>query len=323
MVLYSMLIISYLLGSLSFAIIVSKIMKMDDPRNYGSHNAGATNVMRSGNKKAALFTLLGDLFKGLLVVLIARFITRGIDGGDAIVGICGVMAVIGHIYPIFFKFKGGKGVATAIGVILGFSPLLALLLALTWIIVFKVSKVSSLAAILATLLSPLYAYILMGNSSYFGATTIIAFFVVYKHKDNIIRLIRGTETNFKRNSTQQDDASQETDIKQEVTSEDTSQVKTHTHKEIEHDGIKKPNYYTVLGVARSASQDEILVAYHQLTRQGRQSLESEESDDHSIRTTEYSLELIQEAFATLNDPLQREIYDKGLNTHFGESLSND
>ena len=101
-----MLLVAYLLGSLSFAIIVSKFMKMEDPRNYGSNNAGATNVMRSGNKKAAVFTLLGDFLKGLIVVLIARFLMRGIDGGDAIVGICGVLAVIGHIFPIFFKFKG-------------------------------------------------------------------------------------------------------------------------------------------------------------------------------------------------------------------------
>lgn len=204
MILYLMLIASYLAGSLSFAIIISRLMKMDDPRNYGSYNAGATNIMRSGNKKAAVLTLGGDLLKGLIVILIARIVTRGIDGGDAIVGICGVMAVIGHIYPIFFRFKGGRGVATAIGVILGFSPLLALIIAATWLLVFKLYKISSLAAIVAALISPIYAYILMGNSSYFGATTIIAFFVVYKHKDNIIRLIRGTERKFKENKSNQD-----------------------------------------------------------------------------------------------------------------------
>ena len=198
--LYSMLIGSYLLGSLSFAIIVSKFMKMDDPRSYGSNNAGATNVMRSGNKKAAALTLLGDLLKGLLVVVGARIILGGQTGADAIIGFCGVMVVIGHIYPIFFKFKGGKGVATAIGVLLGFNPLLALLLLVTWFAVFKLSKISSLAAIVATLASPLYAYILMGNSSYFGATVMVAFFVVYKHKSNIIRLLSGKEHSFKKNS---------------------------------------------------------------------------------------------------------------------------
>ena len=193
-----MLLASYLVGSLSFAIIVSKFMKMDDPRNYGSNNAGATNVMRSGNKKAAAFTLLGDFLKGLIVVLIARFLMRGIDGGDAIVGICGVLVVIGHIFPIFFKFKGGKGVATAIGVLLGFNPILALLVVVSWFVVFKITRVSSLSAILATLLSPLYAYVLFQNTSYFGATLMIAVIVIFKHQSNIVRLIKGEEASFKR-----------------------------------------------------------------------------------------------------------------------------
>lgn len=193
-----MLLVAYLLGSLSFAIIVSKFMKMDDPRNYGSNNAGATNVMRSGNKKAAAFTLLGDLLKGLIFVLVARFLMRGIDGGDAIVGICGVLAVIGHIFPIFFKFKGGKGVATAIGVLLGFSPILALLVVVSWFVVFKFTRVSSLSAILATFLSPLYAYVLFQNTSYFGATLMIAVIVIFKHQSNIVRLIKGEEASFKR-----------------------------------------------------------------------------------------------------------------------------
>lgn len=207
--LYSMLLVAYLLGSLSFAIIVSKCMKMDDPRSYGSQNAGATNVMRSGNKKAAVLTLVGDLLKGLLVVLIARYIMRGISGGDAIVGICGVLVVIGHIYPIFFKFKGGKGVATAIGVLLGFNIWLAVLLLLTWFVVFKLTKISSLSAIIATLMSPIYAYMVAntgyfnissGNGSFFGATSIVAFFVIFKHKENIVRLLRGKEHTFKKDS---------------------------------------------------------------------------------------------------------------------------
>lgn len=203
--LYSMLVVAYLVGSLSFAIIVSKCMKIDDPRSYGSNNAGATNVMRSGNKKAAVLTLLGDLIKGLVVVLFARYFMRGIDGGEAIVGICGMLVVFGHIFPIFFKFKGGKGVATAIGVMLGFSPLLALLLIITWFVVFKASRVSSLAAVIATLLSPLYAYILFGNTAYFGATLMIAVLVVLKHRTNIIRLLKGDEHSFKKNSAANDD----------------------------------------------------------------------------------------------------------------------
>lgn len=199
---YYMLLVSYLLGSLSFAIIVSKLMRMDDPRSYGSQNAGATNVMRSGNKKAAIFTLFGDLLKGLAVVLIAKYLTAGITGGDALVGICGVLAVVGHVLPIFFKFKGGKGVATAIGVLLGFNPWLALMLVVTWAIVFKLFKLSGLAAIIATAFAPLYAYILMGNDAYFGATLFISFIVIYKHKDNIIRMVKGEELGFKKDSTE-------------------------------------------------------------------------------------------------------------------------
>lgn len=202
--LYLILVVAYLFGSLSFAIIISKFMKMEDPRSYGSNNAGATNVMRSGNKKAAAFTLLGDLLKGLLVVLIARYLMHGIDGGEAIVGICGVLVVIGHIYPIFFKFKGGKGVATAIGALLGFSPILALLLVVSWFVVFKVSRVSSLAAILATMLSPIYAYIIFGNTSYFGATLMIAVLVIFKHRSNIVRLLKGEEHSFKKNNANSD-----------------------------------------------------------------------------------------------------------------------
>ena len=198
--LYIMLICAYLLGSLSFAIIVSKSMKMDDPRNYGSQNAGATNVMRSGNKKAAVFTLLGDLLKGLIVVLIASYVMHGIDGGEAIVGICGVLAVIGHIYPIFFKFKGGKGVATALGVLLGFNPWLALLVIVTWFVVFKLTKISALAAVIGCALAPLYAYVLFGNTSYFGATLIIAVFVIFKHRSNIMRMVKGQEHSFKKES---------------------------------------------------------------------------------------------------------------------------
>ena len=195
---YVALVLAYCLGSLSFAILVSKYMKMDDPRSYGSKNAGATNVMRSGNKKAAALTLLGDLLKGTIVVWVAKLVFHGYESGETIVGLCGVLVVLGHIYPVFFKFKGGKGVATAIGVMLGFNFILAIALALTWFIIFKLSKISSLAALIATALSPVYAYFLMGNSAYFGATLVISFFVLYKHKENIIRLISGEEHKFKK-----------------------------------------------------------------------------------------------------------------------------
>ena len=292
MMLYSMLIIAYLLGSLSFAIIVSKFMKLDDPRSYGSQNAGATNVMRSGNKKAAIFTLLGDLIKGLLVVLIARFITRGIDGGDAIVGLCGVMAVIGHIYPIFFKFKGGKGVATAIGVMLGLNPYLAMLLVVTWIIVFKLSRVSSLSAIVATMMSPLYAYILMGNSSYFGATTIVAFFVIYKHKDNIIRLIKGTEGSFKQKKPSEDHI------------DDVVHIAAVTEGIVEHhvDDEIRPDYYKILGISKFANEDEIAIAYYNRV--------AKKTSEDNIDEVIYTPTQIEEAYAILHDPQKRKAYDE-------------
>ncbi|MBY0378826.1 MAG: glycerol-3-phosphate 1-O-acyltransferase PlsY [Burkholderiales bacterium] len=193
---YLFLIGSYLIGSLSFAVIISKFYKINDPRTYGSKNAGATNVMRSGNKKAAILTLLGDLLKGVIVVWIAKYYFALIDGGEAVVALCGILAVIGHIYPIFFKFKGGKGVATAIGVILGFNPILAVLLFITWLIIFKISKISSLSALFVSIISPIYAYFLMGNNSYFGATLIITFFILYTHKSNIYRLITKQEHKF-------------------------------------------------------------------------------------------------------------------------------
>ena len=192
------LFISYCIGSLSFAIIVSKFMNLSDPRSYGSNNAGATNVMRSGNKKAAAYTLIGDLLKGTFVVLVVKSLYNSNIDGNTIAALSGVFVVIGHIYPVFFKFKGGKGVATAFGVMLGFNPILALLLAVTWIVVFKISKISSLSALIATILSPVYAFLLMGNNTYCGAVLVIAFFVLYKHKENIFRLFSGEEHKFKK-----------------------------------------------------------------------------------------------------------------------------
>jgi len=190
---YLAFLASYLLGSISFAIVISYFMRLNDPREYGSGNAGATNVLRSGNKKAAVLTLACDLVKGLVVVLVARHLFAKINGGDALVAICGILVVIGHIYPIFFKFKGGKGVATAIGVLLGFNIYLALLLIAVWIVTFKLFKISSLSALAATTLAPVFAYCLMGNDSYFGATSFIAILLLWKHKSNIVRLLNNQE----------------------------------------------------------------------------------------------------------------------------------
>ncbi len=196
---YLAILISYLVGSLSFAIIVSKYYRIEDPRLYGSKNAGATNVMRSGNKKAAGLTLLGDLLKGLVVVLVAKHLFN-VNGTESVVALCGIFAVIGHIYPVFFKFKGGKGVATAIGVILGFNPLVALFLVITWAIIFMLFRVSSASALVAIICAPIYAFVLMGNNAYFGAILLVAFFIVYTHKTNIVRIITGKEFKFNKSS---------------------------------------------------------------------------------------------------------------------------
>ncbi len=191
--LYLAIVVSYLIGSISFAIVISRFMHLADPREYGSQNAGATNVLRSGNKKAAVLTLLLDLLKGLIVVLVAKYAFSKINGGDALVAMCGILVVVGHIYPIFFKFRGGKGVATAIGVLLGFNLYLALLLVAVWLVTFKLFKISSLSALIATILAPIFAYCLMGNNSYFGATVFITILVLWKHKANIIRLLNKQE----------------------------------------------------------------------------------------------------------------------------------
>jgi glycerol-3-phosphate acyltransferase PlsY len=192
------LLFSYLIGSVSFAIILSRVYNLSDPRTYGSSNAGATNILRSGNKKAAILTLIGDCLKGATVVWLARLFFGGINGGESLVALCGIMVILGHIYPIFFKFKGGKGVATAIGVLLGFNVWLALLCLGSWIIVFAISRISSLSAIVAAMTAPIFAYLLMKNNVYFGATLVIAFFILYTHKLNILRLLTGQEHVFKK-----------------------------------------------------------------------------------------------------------------------------
>lgn len=196
---YFALLISYLVGSLSFAVIVSKFYKIADPREYGSKNAGATNVMRSGNKKAALFTLIGDFLKGLIIVVGSRLYFHNDVNYEINVAFCTIMVVIGHIYPIFFAFKGGKGVATSLGVILGLSWVLALIVFLIWLLIFKITKISSLSAILSVIAAPILAYVIFGNTTYFGTVLIVCVFVLYRHKGNIYRIVTGQEHSFKKN----------------------------------------------------------------------------------------------------------------------------
>ena len=189
----SAVIAAYLIGSLSFAVIVSKYYGMDDPRTYGSGNPGATNVLRSGKKKAAALTLLGDALKGLVAVILARCLQDALNLSDIAIAAVAVAALVGHMWPLFFGFKGGKGVATALGVLLALSPATALVCAAIWLVMAFGFKVSSLAALAATVAAPLVAFWLMPSPSWAWATVVIAVLVLYRHKSNIQNLLQGKE----------------------------------------------------------------------------------------------------------------------------------
>ena len=189
----SAVIAAYLIGSLSFAVIVSKYYGMDDPRTYGSGNPGATNVLRSGQKKAAALTLLGDALKGLVAVVLARCLQDALNLSDITIAAVAVAALVGHMWPLFFGFKGGKGVATALGVLLALSPATALVCAAIWLVMAFGFKVSSLAALTATVAAPLVAFWLMPYPSWPWATVVIAVLVLYRHKSNIQNLLQGKE----------------------------------------------------------------------------------------------------------------------------------
>jgi acyl phosphate:glycerol-3-phosphate acyltransferase len=178
---------AYGLGSISFAVVVSRLMGLPDPRSYGSKNPGATNVLRTGKKIAAVLTLVGDAGKGWLAVwLAARF------GGD--VPVAGLAVFVGHLYPLFHRFKGGKGVATAAGVLFGFNPWLGLATVATWGAIAVFLRYSSLAALVAALFAPLYAFWLFGWSAILPVVTAISALLVWRHRQNIARLAAGTET---------------------------------------------------------------------------------------------------------------------------------
>lgn len=185
---------AYLIGSLSFAVIVSKFYGMADPRSYGSGNPGATNVLRSGSKKAAALTLLGDALKGVLAVCLALALQSRLQLSDAAIGAVAVAALVGHMWPLFFVFKGGKGVATALGVLLALSWPTALLCAAVWLLMAFGLKISSLAALIATLAAPLAAAWLMPHTSWVWATVLIAFLVFIRHRSNISKLLSGQES---------------------------------------------------------------------------------------------------------------------------------
>lgn len=188
------IVAAYLLGSIAFGILVSKLFGLPDPRTVGSGNIGATNVARSGKKSAAILTLLGDIFKGWFPVWMAL---QAIDV-MWVVSAVGLAVFFGHLYPLYHNFKGGKGVATALGVMLAISPMLALATLVTWTVVFLIFRFSSLAAIMAAVLAPVYAYYLLPYKDYVLMVLVMSVMLIWRHRSNIKKLIAGTEAGFGR-----------------------------------------------------------------------------------------------------------------------------
>lgn len=192
-------VLAYLLGSISFAVVVSRLFGLSDPRSYGSKNPGATNVLRSGSKGAAVLTLLLDGLKGWVPVVLVRWFGRDYGLEEGTVALVGLAAFLGHLYPVFFQFKGGKGVATAAGVLIGVSWILGAATLLTWVIVAYASRYSSLASLVAAVFAPLF-YLLGDRAAwYVDGKILLAIFVisallVYRHRENILKLLKGQES---------------------------------------------------------------------------------------------------------------------------------
>lgn len=184
-------IIGYLIGSVQTSLILAKLFKFPDPRTQGSHNAGATNVLRTAGKNQALLTLIGDLLKGVIAVIIAMFL----HAQPFFLALTALAAVIGHIFPCFFQFRGGKGVATAIGGILIISPFIAVLLVVLWLVIVFVTRYVSLASLVAAAAAPILFLVFSSyRMSYFLPFLIMAGLIIWKHKENIQRLRQGTES---------------------------------------------------------------------------------------------------------------------------------
>ena len=191
-------VIAYLIGSLSFAVIVSRALRLPDPHSYGSGNPGATNVLRSGSKKAAIFTLLGDTLKGVTAVLLAKAFAPQFGITAVGIALVAITVFLGHLWPAFFGFKGGKGVATAAGVLWALDWRVGLGLTLIWALLFAVSRVSSLAALIGSACAPLLAYVFLGVVPAFYAVLIMAALLIWRHKENIARLVSGEESGFRK-----------------------------------------------------------------------------------------------------------------------------
>jgi glycerol-3-phosphate acyltransferase PlsY len=187
------LLAGYLLGSVSFAVITSKVFGLADPRSYGSGNPGATNVLRSGSKAAALLTLLGDALKGALAVGLVRWFGTPYGLGDAAAAWSGAAAFIGHLYPVFFHFKGGKGVATFLGVMLAINPWLGLAACLLWVLVAVFFRYSSAASIASAAAAPFIFAFVWGFDAILAAVALMCLLLVFRHQQNIANLLAGKE----------------------------------------------------------------------------------------------------------------------------------
>lgn len=183
-------LVGYLFGSVSSAIILSRALGLPDPRTQGSGNPGATNMMRTGGKKAAALTLFGDLLKGLIPVLIAKGLGADLDT-QLLVALC---ALLGHLFPVFFRFQGGKGVATALGVLIALDWRIGVACIATWLAMYALKKISSLSALTAIAITPAYIWILTGSVTFVIFGIVLAILVFWRHKNNIAQLLNGTES---------------------------------------------------------------------------------------------------------------------------------
>ena len=194
--LYSVLAVlaAFLIGSVSFAVVVSRVMGLADPRSYGSRNPGATNVLRTGNKTAAVLTLVGDAAKGLVAVLLAKALAERFGFGDGTIALVALAVFLGHLFPVFYRFEGGKGVATAAGVLLALHPLLGLGVLVSWLLIAFFFRYSSLAALVAAVFAPLWYLFLFRPDPIAAAMAVMSALLIWRHSGNIRNLISGRES---------------------------------------------------------------------------------------------------------------------------------